>query len=520
MNKILTLLKVELREAFSSNNSRKKKITFGATMGLIGGLFVFLSIVYNFMFYMTFKEANSLNDFPIFMGALVINITLVSSIFRSQMILFSNKDHNILEPMPITKRTIVASKLILFLIEELVYSIIIYLPTIVLYSIFNLSFIVSGIILMVTLPLLTILIAVIVGFVFNLLVKRFKVAKIISMILYLLAFVGLMIFSLFMNGNSTATGISSMADNFIKYIPFLGLVKEGFLNGDILSIVIYLAITIGSTALVILLYGYFYNSFYEMLQISAKSEKFNQDKQVKSSYPLLTLLNKDIRNLFQSPMLLLNSIVGGIIAIIVSIFTDSTLKEITEPEAAPIINVFYLLMPYLLGLLTTMSSITSLSISAENKSFWLSKVLPISKKIYFGSKLLANQLIMGTLTLIGSIILVCFHNYDILSIIEIFIYPQLIIFAYGTFGLVINLLFPKLNWDNFNQIKNSSSVLITTFGGMLFNGAILVVSFFTINMYGGWLTRGINFFIPIALGTTCLILLKAKGKAWLNNIEV
>ncbi len=520
MNKLFTLFKVELREAFSSNNSKRKKASFGVAIGMIGLLFAFLSLVYNFMFYMAFKEENKLVDFPLFMGALVILITLFSAIFRSQMILFSNKDHNILEPMPISKKVIVTSKLLLFLLEELIFSLIIYLPTIILYSLEDKTFILSGIVLMVTLPLLAILIAVIIGFVFNLLVRRFKFAKIILSILYVVAFVGIMAFSLFVNGNSNSEGISNMGESIIKYIPFLSLVEDGFLNGNILSIVIYLVIALGSTLVVILAYSYFYDSFYQMLQVNQKSEKYDSDKQVKANTPLSILIKKDIKNLLQSPMLLLNTIAGGIVGIIMVFFIVSQFDKITEPEAKPVIDMLYLLVPYLLGLLLTMSSVTSVSISAENKNFWIIKVLPINKKSYFASKLIVNQLILGSLGLVASIILIFLHSFDVVNIIMTILYPQLLIFAFGLFGIIINLLFPKLNWDNFNQIKNSSSVLITTFGGMLFNAIILVVSFFTINLFNGYLTIGINIIVPILLSIIFLLLLKVNSTKWLNNIEV
>lgn len=518
MNKFFSLLNVELRESFSSNNTRGKKTSFGVIIGLLAFLFIGLSIIYNFTFFMVFKESNSLSSFPLFMAGLVVIITFFTASFRSQLILFSNKDHNILEPMPIKKSMIISTKLILFLLEELIFSIIIYLPTIYLYSFIQSSFIPSGIILMLTLPLLSILIAVIVGFVFNLMAKRFAAFRIIIFILYIIFFILVMGLSLFMN-NIDNQGYTDITNNLVKFIPFLSLVKSGFLEGEILSIVLYFVVTILSTLIVVGIYSLFYDSFYQMLQVNRKSQKFT-DQKIKSNNPILTLMKKDFKIYFQSPMILINAIVGGIMSIIIVLFLNSSLSQVPNGDEAEIIRIIYLLFPYFLGLFITMSSLTSMGISIEQKNFWIMKVLPINIKDYFMSKLLINQIINGILAFISSIILVLIHQYDVIYIILIILYPQLMILAFGLFGLIINLLFPKLNWTNYNQIKNSSSLMITTFTSMIFNIIMLVISYFTIVIFNGYLTILINVSVPLLLSILFIAILKYKGRKWLNDIEV
>lgn len=94
------------------------------------------------------------------------------------------------------------------------------------------------------------------------------------------------------------------------------------------------------------------------------------------------------------------------------------------------------------------------------------------------------------------------------------------ILAFGLFGLIINLLFPKLNWTNYNQIKNSSSLMITTFTSMIFNIIMLVISYFTIVIFNGYLTILINVSVPLLLSILFIAILKYKGRKWLNDIEV
>ena len=99
------------------------------------------------------------------------------------------------------------------------------------------------------------------------------------------------------------------------------------------------------------------------------------------------------------------------------------------------------------------------------------------------------------------------------------IYPQMFIIAFSIIGLLINLNFPKLGWDNFNQIKNSTSLLIYTFGEMILFIILAIISFV--------LFLFINYIISIILTVSIIliiliisiILLKQLGSKLMEKVE-
>lgn len=520
MSKLGSLLKVEFKESFNSNRSKKQKMTIGALIGLIGGIFVLISILYNVLFSFAFKEEGKVYNYPVFMSFFVLFITFFSAIYRSQTILFSEKDHSILAPMPIKRSTIVASKLILFLCEEIVFSAIIMVPTIVIYGMESSSFFLSGIVLMITIPLVSVLVAVFLGFIFNILAKRFKAVKVILTILYIGFFVLIFAGSYLLNSSTNeSTTLSPAVDALTKYIPILSWVKSGFVEGNILSIILYLAVVLVSTAVVVVLYAIFYESFYQMLQITAKKESYNSERLVKTNKALNTFIKKDFRAIFSNNMILLSSIVGGIVSLVVSFSLARQMNQVAAntQEQARMLNV---IAPFLTFLLLTMASPASISISLENKCFWIIKTMPIDRRSYIASKIIVNQILLGVFGIINSIMLIVMCKYSIMFSISIVIIPQLLILLFGIVGVSVNLKLPRLDWANYNQIKNSPSILIMTFGGMLFDIIFIIINFVAFMFGGDIVFMIVAIVLLVLLIFAAYIILKNNCRKWMDNIEI
>ena len=115
-----------------------------------------------------------------------------------------------------------------------------------------------------------------------------------------------------------------------------------------------------------------------------------------------------------------------------------------------------------------MSSTTNSSISLEGKSLWIIKMLPVSTSKIFASKIMVNLTV-----LLPTAIIVCtfFGIYLKLSLVN-FIFTYLISFAYSIFtsvlGLLLNLLFPKFDYDNeVRVIKQSLAVFLSILIGII-----------------------------------------------------
>ena len=264
----------ELFSSFSKKNNRKPYIT----LIILGILFFGLSIFYTLGMDVILKEVNGEQYLPLLFASVALIFVIFTTIFRAQMVLFSNKDHNILTPLPITKKTIISAKLLIFYLQELVYSIILFLPTIVLYALSHISFLFFGLILLLIIPLIGVLVSSVIGFLISFLVNRFKIAKIISTILYIGLFVGLIVLSFTLSINGTGEedptvflkAIAKMRDFFL-----FDWIYRGFVNNEWLYFLLLVGSSFISAFIVIFLYAKFYEAFYVMLNRSFSRSKYN-----------------------------------------------------------------------------------------------------------------------------------------------------------------------------------------------------------------------------------------------------
>lgn len=519
MSNFKAVFKVLFTKSYSSNLGKKKKISILTTLLIFGFLGIFLSIVYNFLFYFSFSYAGIVDTYPLLFSVVVFVLTLITSIFRSQIILFSNKDHAILNPMPIKKNVVISAKLLLFYLEELVFSLILLVPTIVLYSITDIWFLLLGTGLMLIIPLIAILFSSVIGFLFSFLSNRYKITKIIFTMLYVALFVGFMMLSFSFSSNAESDEMFLSIGESLRKIFLFDWIYNGFIQHQILYILLVLGLSLISALLVILVYAKCYSKLYGLLMISESKKKYNK-KDINKSSTIRTIMLKDAKMLFGNPLFLLNTCSGSIVSVVmITIFLINYDPANMEAEEKVVEMIKYGL-PLMICLFTSMSSITTFGISIENKNIWMIKTFPIKFKDLAFSKLLLNQLINGSLALICSIIVCIICQREVGLIIFTILYPQAFIFVFALFGLLLNMLFPKIPWDNFNQIKNSPAVLIYTFG-MLFLSSIIVgvslVSFFLFNQ--------IVFYI-FCIGILCIfgvvlsILLIKLNKKIMSKIEL
>ena len=304
MNNFKVIFNVLLtRTYFTKNKNSKKSSSPIGIMIFLGFLFGFLSIIYNLMFYFIFREAGEVEYYPLLMLSIAFVLTLMASIFRSQTVLFSTKDHNILTPLPINKKTIISVKLILFYLEEIIYSLFILTPTIVIYSQVDLSFVFNGLLLMLITPMLSILFSTMIGFLISLLVNRFKVAKILSTIIYVAFFGCILYFSMSSSFNTSDDAevfemYKKMGEGFRSFFV-LDYLQKGFVEHNVLYAIIMIAASILSASGLVILYSICYDKFYNMLNRTTSKKKYNS-KQIGIKSPVFSIVNKDLNWLINS----------------------------------------------------------------------------------------------------------------------------------------------------------------------------------------------------------------------------
>jgi ABC-2 type transport system permease protein len=190
-----------------------------------------------------------------------------------------------------------------------------------------------------------------------------------------------------------------------------------------------------------------------------KNKNFKLQKQQRNSQKR-TLAKRELRTLFSIPVYLLNVITGPILSIICSVVLavmvsktggDTAVKQILMAIAPAILLFMHMLVPS-----------TASSISLEGKNYWIIKSSPIKESHYLACKLGTNFLVNTIPAAISCIILSIFVAPSFKFVLTLFVFAVGGSILSGNLGLLFNLKFPKLNWENEAQIVKYGLPLILT----------------------------------------------------------
>lgn len=164
------------------------------------------------------------------------------------------------------------------------------------------------------------------------------------------------------------------------------------------------------------------------------------------------------------------------------------------------------------------NGITSTAISREGQNLFVSKYLPIKFELQILAKVLSG-VYMGTLGITFIIISAAvMFKPSIYLIILCFIIGILGIFLTAFSGILIDLNYPKLVWDNEQKaVKQNLNVLLNMLIGAITSGLIILS---TVKLIPDMISSFV--YILIALGIADFILYKVtlvKGKILFYNIE-
>ena len=157
---------------------------------------------------------------------------------------------------------------------------------------------------------------------------------------------------------------------------------------------------------------------------------------------------------------------------------------------------------------------TAVSISVEGSSFYIMRSSPIPTKRLFSAKLFVNFLvgvIPATICALA-IAISMMGTANAPEIIFTFLTIPLYSLLGGNLGLLANLLFPMMKWDNIQKpIKSSTSVVITMLSGMFIAGGVFALLYF-VNVKT-WVKLLIIFSVLLSLTilTYKIIMKKAKS---------
>lgn len=380
-------------------------------------------------------------------------------------------DEEMLLSLPIKKYDIIISKILYYIIFDLVIIMMLLLPSYIIYGIVvesaKISLVIRGIIMIVGVALFSNGCSGIVNTCFNRLTKKFKHSSVIQSLLSLLLVV------VFVFIYISFTLLSQNPESMVRFYQIypIRLLSEFVLKGEVVdSIVLAILVLIPFMISIVLktkLFGKNFNTYH-----SDNKELNYSEGKIEN-----TLLKKEINKYFSIPIYVSNTALGflmGIgLAIVLSIMGKdnfiSMIKVVIasgyENDSIPssietMINGYFdYILIMIFVLILTIMPITACSISIEGKEIWILKAHPISEKDIFKSKIKVHLAVCIIPVIIVSILLSTLLEIKFLPIIFVLLTLASLLCAMN--GLYSNLLFPKLEWESeMEAVKQGISVLV------------------------------------------------------------
>ncbi|MCH1965496.1 putative ABC transporter permease subunit [Paraclostridium sordellii] len=511
----------KLRE--SSKGENIKKISIGIL--ILFSIIVLMGSMFSLMLDLAdmLKKVNQMELLLVigFLGAVIFN--LVNSIYKAPSYLYQARDYEMLSSLPIKDSTIFASKIILLVSSNYLYSaFIMMIPSLVYFIKGNYSFIyiINLLIMFITTPFIPIIISSIITYLIGRLSYNSRYKNSILIIGSILATLVIILISYNMDNflEVIIKNSSSIIEISKKiYVPAYYFI-DGLKNNNLLSVLIFSFLSITPFITFILIFSKGFRKINSKMTEGYKVNDYKV-KGLKSSKPIKALLNKEIKRYFSSYIYVLNTSFGlvllGVLAVGIIILGKDKIATIINLSSYT--SMFNVQITMIIMFCIFMSCTTSSSISLEGKNLWILKSLPIDELDIFKSKLGINILLVLPIALISFLLISIKLKFSIFYIIIMSILIIVSSFFIALYGLFINLLYPKLDYINeVEVVKRGLSSTISIFSSLAYLGIYGAIYYFLKLDFNVLLILAIT--ITLAMDLILWKIIKTKGVNLFRNL--
>jgi len=482
MRVFLQLIKINFFNFLSYNADTKKK---GMKRALLQTVLI---VVLLFFVSYTYSRMISGMMFIYVCCALALVMCITTGFQSASGELYEFKDYDFLVSLPIRKSVIVSTKLLAFYLVELMYSAGILLLPLLRWGIGTSEpfiYFFNGISGLLFFPLVPMALVCFISYFLKRVSSLFKHKNIAGTIIsvgFFLVYTGALMSFEFSDNNEIAVKLMKV----FKYLPNVDWYIRGAFDHSFGYALLADLFSLGVMALFI----FFFASNIVKLNEKLKNNSYHVEnfkwKNSKKNSVFSALFKKDFRTFLTSPSYILSTSVGMFFLIVGMIVLFMYSKEVkmlkTELEIwdSEIYSFAFMAVMYV-GFLSPVSAV---GINLEGKKLWIIKSLPLSYRDIFLSKILLNFLVVFIPSLLFSVSLGINAETELIWIILLIISSAIISLSISLISLWMNLLFPKLNADNDNAaIKNSPSLLICLFGGMIITLGLFFLYLFVFAEY-------------------------------------
>ncbi|MBQ8174878.1 MAG: hypothetical protein IJ009_05685 [Clostridia bacterium] len=491
------LLAVRLRALFAGMftvRSNKKKnvgkkpsvlliILLSVLLLYVGVVFAILFGSLLFMLMLSLRAAGQdLSFYFAAAAALTVLLCVFGSVFATQSELYNAKDNELLLAMPVSPSQILISRMVMLAIINYGLSLVVIVPALLIYLLSGVSSplgIVAFCVFFLLLPLMSLAISCLLGWLLALISSRMRHKNIVSLVLsvaFLVLYIGGMgAFSSMMETIDPETlDIMPIVSAITPYLLVFNWLGQA-MCGNILSGALFLVFCAAVCGLTMIFLS---RSYIRIVTTNRGGVRVKyREKSVKQSSPLWALMKKELRHFTSSAAYMLNEGLGlvfaPILAGILLFKRDEMLGffelEGTAPEElAFLTEMLPVLIAGMLCFLASMVIISAPSVSLEGKNVWITQSMPVPSDKPLLAKVYTHILIATPFYFLASLFAVIAIRPDFLSGVMLFLLPFLSNVFCAYLGVFFNILFPKLDWVNeAAAVKSGAAVLLTMLGMMV-----------------------------------------------------
>ena len=498
MKQVLPLIRLQLLEFFplqamknTTDAAAKKRAKRRFTSTIVMFLAcVYMSGVYSMGMLKGGLTASTYTLAPALMLMAGSVLGAITTLTKAGPVLFAASSLDPLLALPLSRRTVVLSRIFTLYFEELLINAGMLLTSGVCCQVVIKSLPAAFwpvLILTIFLsPLIPLSVGGLIGLFVAMLTARMKNKSLFTTVFSMAFVVGVMFLSF--NAGTMFNNMADMAGSLqaraYGLYPPARLFVEG-VTGDLVSFLIFAAISLLCLALLCLAAVKGFTFFYGAINATARGKAFRMGRQ-KQTGALLTLCQKELRQKYNTPVWIMNTDMGTLMAIILTVVLvvggRGAVQEVLEQvfgrgdEAG-------LLFGLVLATVQCMNLSATASISMEGKGLWLVKSLPVKAETWLRSKLLVSMLPPAVGGLVCGLILTVGWKLPAWNALMILGLSLLFSWAFSVVELALGLHFARFDWENPTEvIKQGGGVLLSMLITFLIVGAAAALVIFFGNL--------------------------------------
>ena len=469
--KFFVLLRMQMYGLFSINKTIHKKgdknYTKLVLLG-IGGLII-IGLLSWYSYFMAYSQAfmGLANQIPIINLIIATMIIATFTFMKANGLLFGYNDYDMMMSLPVSSFIVILSRLTTVYLVNLLYSAIIFIPSIIVYinyATLTASGFIMYLLAMFLAPLLPMTVMIVAGTLISAITSFFKYKNLIAVLL-MFGFLGAYLYFVFAHvGATQATPTEEQLAEFGRMVSdylgrlysLAGWLNEGIENSNWLSFGLFAIVSIIPIILYTAITSKFYIAINTRMSHFRKKSNFKMGE-LKTKSPFMAMYKRELRRMFSNATVTINMITGEVLTVAIAVAVvimgvDGVLNIFGLADAGidtyAIMGQAASVMPIAILFLAGMLPFTCVALSLEGKSRWIMLSIPVSSTQIFNSKIAAALTVLLPSALIASVLLTIALTPNLVTLFFLFLLPLSNAFFMTIFAMFINIKFPKYDWKS------------------------------------------------------------------------